>query len=217
MKIGIFGGTFDPVHFGHLRAAQECAQIFSLDTVLFVPTSITSRKQVKAASPSSRFDMLALALEGYEKFALSDEEIKRGGLSYSYDTIVSLKEKYPAEELYFIVGADAFRGIKNWKRGNEIFNIVDFIVVGRKGALSGEKKLVKLSGFLPDKIKKDAVLDYSGGGITIGRKRRVNFVETTRLDISSSAIRNNFKSNVSNCFLLPNEVINYIINNGLYA
>lgn len=214
MKIGIFGGTFNPIHYGHLRAAEEIAEKF-LDQVIFVPTNITSNKNIDAeAHPQKRLEMAEIAIKGEQKFKVSDIEIKRGGFSYSYDTIVELKKKYKDDDLYFIAGADAFLGLKSWKNAEAILRTIDFIVAGRPKY--GFKNLVKLIDFLPDNLKEDAEVDLKEEKIVIDEKRAVYFFNTTKLDISSTVIRNNFKNNISNLFLLPNGVINYIIKNKLY-
>ena len=216
MKIGIFGGTFNPVHYGHLRAAEEIAEKF-LDEVIFVPTNITSNKNTGSeaeAHPQKRLEMIKIAIKDEQKFKTSDIEIKRGGLSYSYDTIIEFKKKYKNDDLYFIVGADAFLGLKNWKNAEAILKTIDFIVAGRPKY--GFKNLVKLIDFLPDNLKENAECDLKEGKIVIDGKRAVYFFNTTRLDISSTVIRNNFKNNISNLFLLPHDVINYTINNKLY-
>ena len=215
MKIGIFGGTFNPVHFGHLRAAEELAQNF-LDKVIFIPTNITSNKEKPGIDPEKRMKMLNIAIKNNKKFEASDIEIKRGGLSYSYDTIIQLKKIYPSDELYFIAGVDAYSDVKNWKNGAEIFDKINFIVVNRSGMKSDSKNLVKLTGFLPDNLKERIKLEYSQNRLVTPKNKYIYFLKITRLDISSTAIRNNFKNNISNLFLLPNEVINYIINNKLY-
>ena len=215
MKIGIFGGTFNPVHFGHLRAAEEVAQSF-LDKVVFIPTNITSNKKMPEISPEKRMEMINIAIKNHKKFEASDIEIKRGGFSYSYDTIVQLKKIYPSDELYFIAGIDTYFDIGNWKNAEGIFDKINFIVVNRPNKKSDLKNLIKLIDFLPDKLKEGIRIDYAENRLITDKNRFIYFFKITRLDISSTDIRNNFKNNISNLFLLPNEVINYIINNKLY-
>ena len=215
MKIGIFGGTFNPVHFGHLRAAEEVAQTF-LNKVVFIPTNITSNKKMPEINPEKRMEMLNIAIKNHKKFEASDIEIKRGGFSYSYDTIVQLEKIYPSDELYFIAGMDTYLDIRNWKNAGEIFDKINFIVVSRPNKKSGLKNLIKLIDFLPDKLKEGIRVDYAENRLITDKNRFIYFFKITRLDISSTDIRNNFKNNISNLFLLPNEVINYIINNKLY-
>ncbi len=216
MKIGIFGGTFNPIHFGHLRAAEEVAQTF-LNKVIFIPTNITSNKKMPGINPEKRIEMINIAIKNHKKFESSDIEIKRGGFSYSYDTIVQLEKIYPPDELYFIVGIDTYLDIKNWKNAAGILDKINFIVVSRSNKKSGLKNLIKLIDFLPDKLKEGIKVDYAENRLITLKGRFIYFFKITRLDISSTVIRNNFKNNISNLFLLPNEVINYIINNKLYA
>ena len=216
MKIGIFGGTFNPIHYGHLRVAEELAEKF-LDEVIFVPTNITSNKNIDAEAetePQKRLEMIKIAIKDHKKFKISDMEIKRGGFSYSYDTIVEFKKKYKKDDLYFIAGSDAFLGLKTWKNSEKILKNIDFIVVGRPKY--GFKNLSKLIDFLPDNLKHKSEADLKNKRIVIGGKKTIYFFNTTKLDISSTLIRNNFKKGISNRFLLPNEVTNYIINNRLY-
>ena len=215
MKIGIFGGTFNPVHFGHLRAAEEVAQSF-LDKVVFIPTNITSNKKMPEISPEKRMEMINIAIKNHKKFEVSDIEIKRGGFSYSYDTIVQLEKIYPLDELYFIAGMDTYFDMRNWKNAGEIFDKINFIVVNRSNKKSDLKNLIKLIDFLPDKLKEGIRIDYAENRLITDKNRFIYFFKITRLDISSTDIRNNFKNNISNLFLLPNDVINYIINNKLY-
>ena len=215
MKIGIFGGTFNPVHFGHLRAAEEVAQTF-LNKVVFIPTNITSNKKMPEINPEKRMEMINIAIKNHKKFEASDIEIKRGGFSYSYDTIVQLEKIYPLDELYFIAGMDTYFDMRNWKNAGEIFDKINFIVVNRSNKKSGLKNLIKLIDFLPDKLKEGIRIDYAENRLITDKNRFIYFFKITRLDISSTDIRNNFKNNISNLFLLPNEVINYIINNKLY-
>ena len=215
MKIGIFGGTFNPVHFGHLRAAEEVAQTF-LNKVVFIPTNITSNKKMPEINPEKRMEMINIAIKNHKKFEASDIEIKRGGFSYSYDTIVQLEKIYPLDELYFIAGMDTYFDMRNWKNAGEIFDKINFIVVNRSNKKSDLKNLIKLIDFLPDKLKEGIRIDYAENRLITDKNRFIYFFKITRLDISSTGIRNNFKNNISNLFLLPNEVINYIINNKLY-
>lgn len=215
MKIGIFGGTFNPVHFGHLRAAEEVAQTF-LNKVVFIPTNITSNKKMPEINPEKRMEMINIAIKNHKKFEASDIEIKRGGFSYSYDTIVQLEKIYPLDELYFIAGMDTYFDMRNWKNAGEIFDKINFIVVNRSNKKFDLKNLIKLIDFLPDKLKEGIRIDYAENRLITDKNRFIYFFKITRLDISSTDIRNNFKNNISNLFLLPNEVINYIINNKLY-
>ncbi len=215
MNIGIFGGTFDPIHYGHLRAAEEITQNF-LEKVIFVPTNITSNKEKVPSSPQERLEMIKIAINDHKKFTVSDIEIKRGGISYSYDTVIQFKKLYPDDDLYFIIGMDAYFDLKNWKNGELLFDMINFIVINRNNIRFNPKNLIKLTSFLPDGIKGQIDLDHKNKRFITPKNRYINFLKITRMDISSTIIRNNFKKNISNLYLLPKDVINYIINKKMY-
>lgn len=215
MKIGIFGGTFNPIHYGHLRAAEEIAQNF-LERVIFVPTNITSNKEKVSQSSKKRLEMINIAINNHKKFGVSDIEIKRDGISYSYDTIVQLKKLYPNDDLYFIIGMDAYFDLKNWKNGELLFDMINFIVINRNNLIFNPNNLIKLTSFLPDKIKDEINIEHKNKRFITSKNKYINFFKITRMDISSTIIRNNFKKNISNLYLLPKDVINYIMNNEMY-
>ena len=134
MKIGILGGTFNPVHIGHLILAEEAREKLGLDKVIFIPANLPPHKDnIDIANPQARLKMLRFALKGNKHFAVSDIEIKRSGRSYTIDTIKALKDKYSDDELYFIIGSDLLKYLEEWKDLNEIFKIVKFIVATRPG------------------------------------------------------------------------------------
>ncbi|MCL4321445.1 MAG: nicotinate-nucleotide adenylyltransferase [Deltaproteobacteria bacterium] len=215
MKTGIFGGTFNPIHYGHLRAAEEITQNF-LEKVIFVPTNITSNKGKVPSNPKNRLEMINIAINGRKKFAVSDIEIKRGGISYSYDTIIQFNKLYPNDDLYFIIGMDSYFDLKNWKNGELLFDMINFIVINRNNIKFNPKELIKLTSFLPDGIKDQINIDHENKRFITSKNKYVNFFKITRMDISSTIIRNNFKKNISNLYLLPKDVINYIINKKVY-
>lgn len=215
MKIGIFGGTFNPIHYGHLRAAEEIAQNF-LERVIFVPTNITSNKEKVSQSPKKRLEMINIAIGNHKKFEVSDIEIKRGGISYSYDTIIQFNELYPDDDLYYMIGMDAYFDLKNWKNGELLFDMINFIVINRNNIRFNPKNLIKLASFLPDGIKDEINIDHKTERFTTSKNKYINFLKVTRMDISSTIIRNNFRKNISNLYLLPKDVINYIINDKTY-
>ena len=135
MRTGILGGTFDPIHEGHVaaaRAAMECAQ---LDRVLFVPSAQPPHRGAAVASAEDRLAMARLAADGQRGFAVSDVEIRRGGASFTVDTVHELQREYPADELFLILGWDAARLFSTWRRPDEILRVLAaVVVVGRPGA-----------------------------------------------------------------------------------
>ncbi|HOJ43890.1 MAG TPA: nicotinate (nicotinamide) nucleotide adenylyltransferase, partial [Syntrophorhabdaceae bacterium] len=119
MKIGLFGGTFDPIHIGHLRAAEEIREMYFLDVIYFIPVYIPPHKrEKKIADYEDRVSMIRLSIKGNRFMKLSDIEIKRGGVSYSYDTIRYFEDKF--KDIYFIIGVDAFSEINTWYRYKEL-------------------------------------------------------------------------------------------------
>lgn len=216
MNIGIFGGTFNPIHYGHLRAAQEIAQSF-LEKIIFVPTNITSNKEIILQSPDKRLEMINTAIKNNTKFTVSDIEIKRGGVSYSHDTIGQFNKLYPNDNLYFIVGMDAYLDLKNWKNSELLFDMINFIVINRNNKRFDLEDLTKLASYLPDRIKDGISIDRKNKRFITAGNKYINFFKITRMDISSTIIRNNFRKNISNLYLLPKDVINYIMKSTMYV
>lgn len=133
MKIGIFGGTFDPIHRGHLQLAQNARAQFSLDQVIFVPAYQPPHKQalLSLTPAQDRYEMVRLAIEGESFFKISDCELKRKGVSYTFDTISEFEKKYPHGTFFLILGKDAFEGIDTWHRAAELKKKVRFLVAKR--------------------------------------------------------------------------------------
>lgn len=134
MKIGILGGTFNPIHIGHLILAEEVREKLSLDKVIFVPAYFPPHKNNSdIISAHQRYEMIKLAIKGNSYFCVSDQEIKRKGYSYTIDTVKDFKESYPTDELYFITGSDLLRYLDEWKDLAEVIKIVSFVVGTRPG------------------------------------------------------------------------------------
>ncbi|MEI7751992.1 MAG: nicotinate-nucleotide adenylyltransferase [Candidatus Omnitrophota bacterium] len=133
MKIGILGGTFDPIHRGHMQLAQYARAQFSLDKVIFVPAYQPPHKQknLSITSAVDRYAMVRLAIEDEPFFEISDCELKRKGASYTFDTLSEFLEKYPKDEFYLILGKDAFEGIDAWQRSAELKQKIRFLVAKR--------------------------------------------------------------------------------------
>ena len=133
MRIGVFGGSFDPVHIGHLLAAECCREQAGLDRVLFVPAAIQPHKQDRQlASGQHRMEMLALATGGNDAFAVSDDELERGGVSYTVDTLQRLKARHPDDDLLLILGPDAFLGLPTWREPQRIIDLAEILAVERE-------------------------------------------------------------------------------------
>src|SRR5712692_1998404 len=155
MKIGLFGGTFDPIHWGHLRSAEEVREAFRLDRIIFIPASIPPLKiKAQTTAAADRLKMVRLAIAKNSGFAVSGVELSRPGKSYTIDTLHYFAGKRPGDALYFILGMDAFREIGMWKDFQELFPLSHFIVTSRPEC--GE--LLKL-GDLPVAARKSFCYD----------------------------------------------------------
>ena len=212
MKIGLFGGTFDPIHWGHLRSAEEVREAFSLDRLLFIPASIPPhKKRQQATSVLDRLKMVRLAIAKNPGFAVSDVEILRPGKSYSVDTLRDFARRRRNDSLYFIVGLDAFREIGSWKNFQEIFPLCHLIVTSRPGcgdSISlGDIPVAARRLFCYDP-KKSAYRHESG--------THLHFLKLTDFAISASEIRARVKERKSIRYLVPSEVEAYIKRKGLY-
>ncbi|MFH0762536.1 MAG: nicotinate-nucleotide adenylyltransferase [Candidatus Omnitrophota bacterium] len=187
MKIGILGGTFNPIHNGHLILAGECLKELGLEKVIFVPTHLAPHKDNSdVVDAAERLTMIKMAVAANTNFAVSETEIERGGRSYTIDTIRELKIKYPADQLYFIAGSDLLKYLDEWKDLKEIIKMVKFVVATRPS--------YPLEKF-PSYIQTLAI---------------------NALDISGYRIRGLIKEGSSVRDLLPQAVFDYINKKGLY-
>jgi len=187
MKIGILGGTFNPIHVGHLILAEEAREKLLLDKIIFVPAAMPPHKDNSdIAEAQHRFAMLKMALRGNNHFSVSDAEIKRQGRSYTIDTIREFKKLYPADELYFIIGSDLLKYLDEWKDLGEIIKMVKFIAATRPGY-----PLEKIPAY-------------------------ISTLAIRAVDISAFEIRNAIKENKSFRYLIPERVFDYINRRKLY-
>ncbi len=212
MRIGLFGGTLDPIHYGHLRSAEEVWEGLELDEVWFLPAARPPHKDPDKLTPfPHRLAMAGAAVAGVGHFKVSDIEAKRSGPSYSVDTLRALRKKLGKEPgLYFIMGSDAFVEIQTWKEYESLLDYAHLVVMGRSGACwERVREAVKraFSGY----EEQDGLRIYSGPG-----RAQIIFYQVTPLDISSTDIRKRLKKGRSVRFLLPDKVLNYIEQQGLY-
>jgi len=131
--IGLFGGTFDPIHYGHLRTAFELWQLLKLSQVRFLPTGNPPHREAPLASSELRLEMVRAAVAGQPGFAVDDREIRRSGVSYSVDTLTDLRREHPQRSLCLLLGMDAFLGMPTWHRWREIFELAHVVVAHRPG------------------------------------------------------------------------------------
>lgn len=213
MRVAILGGTFNPVHYGHLRVAEEAREAMGLDRVIFMPTSITPHKADELAAPAwARLEMLRIAVSGNPYFSVSDMEIERGGRSYTIDTVRELKGKDKGLEASLIVGNDSFNDITSWRDYEELMTLASFIVVHRPGY-----PVKKPAEALPVELARKFWYDSSSGSYMSPSGAGITYLGTTLLDISSSDIRRRVGEGGSVRYLLPPQVEEFISEHGLYG
>ncbi|HKJ05385.1 MAG TPA: nicotinate-nucleotide adenylyltransferase [Geopsychrobacteraceae bacterium] len=212
MKIGILGGTFNPVHFGHLHIAEEVFAACGLDQVWFVPTCQPPHKSLaEKVDFSQRLAMVEAAIEGVDHYRACDLEGRRGGTSYSVTTLELLREKHPGDSFYFIMGLDSFCDIGSWKAYARLFELAHIIVTARPG-FSGDPR-----DLLPVAIADQFCYDADAKKLLHDAGFSVVFVSHTSCDISSTSVRQAVANGESIDGLVPAKVIDYIAHHRLYA
>ena len=197
-KIGILGGTLDPIHIGHLLIAQSAFEQLKLDEVLFMPSGFPPHKDKNNISANvHRENMVKLAIIDNSFFRFSDFEMKRNGVIYTVDTLKLLKEKNEEDDYYFIMGADSLLSIETWHNPNELFNYCTIVVADRD---SKDKEIKIMIKNLKHKYNASIV-----------------YIKSPMVDISSSDIRERVKKNMSIKYLVDDKVEKYIIENRLYS
>lgn len=211
MKLGLLGGTFNPVHLAHLRIAEEACEAACLDQVLFIPAPDPPHKPLAGDVPfDNRYNMVRLAIASNPLFAVSDIEARRSGKSYTVETLLALREECPDDELYFIIGSDSFLELQFWHRYAEIFYLTSLVVVERP-----DKEVVNPLQQLPEAVRGD-VRKESGSLLYHKSGTTIRFVPGTQLDISSSHLRELLVCGRSVRYLVPTVVEEYIAQKGLY-
>lgn len=213
-KIGIFGGTFNPIHLGHVRAALKVQEVFSLDKVLLIPSYIPPHKGVPdIASPFHRMRMVGLAVAPYPRIVPSSVEIQAKGKSYSILTLEKLKGHYPDSSMFFILGVDAFLEIDTWRDHEKVLEQCHFIVISRPGY-----KLEDAINVLGEAYRERMVFDFNRNdlGKIGGENYRIFLLSLPSLDIASKDIRKKVKNGESITGLVPESVEKYIVSKKLY-
>ena len=207
--IGILGGTFDPIHHGHLRCAQECLQDLPLDEARLVPARIPPHRDTPRASVEQRLRMLKVALDGVPGFIVDERELSREGPSYTVDTLSSLRAEFGATPLCLIVGMDAFNGLESWHRWQELIDLAHIVVAHRPGWLPPR------DGAVAELLNRHAA--QSAAELRARPAGRILPWPITGLDISASAIRAQVAAGKSPRFLVPEAVARIIAAERLYA
>jgi nicotinate-nucleotide adenylyltransferase len=203
--IGIFGGTFDPVHTGHLIIAEQTRESLELEKIVFIPNGDPPHKDSVYTDKKFRLEMVKLAVADNENFAVSEIETAKEGLSYTVDTIAELKQSLD-NELFFIMGADSLVSIKTWHRYEELLEMCNFAVFPRLTVNNDKTIEYQDQGKLQLWIENN--LKTSGG--------KFIFIDFPMLDISSTEIRRKIKGKKSLRYLVPGRVIEYINEKKLY-
>lgn len=195
-KIGILGGTFDPIHYGHLMIAENAREAYELDKVIFMPAGCPPHKDGKRVSPADkRLAMVELAVKDNSYFVVSDYEITKESSSYTVDTMGWLKEKYPEEtEFYFILGADELRDLPHWKEPQKLLTLCKMIAVTRPHI---NFSLRQLAGIFK-------------------QPQNIETLGTPEMQLSATDIRNRIKNGVTIRYMVPDAVLEFIKKEGLY-
>ncbi|MDH3525941.1 MAG: nicotinate-nucleotide adenylyltransferase [Gammaproteobacteria bacterium] len=206
--IGILGGTFDPVHFGHLRTALDVCEALALEQVRLIPCHLPPHRDQPVASSLQRVKMLEAAVQDYPAFVVDQRELGREGPSYSYDTLSSLRAEASAKTLCLLVGMDAFRGLTTWHRWRELIDLCHLVVMMRPGAE------IPAQGELADFISLHRVA--GAGELRQQAAGHLLFQPVTQLEISATDIRMRLAEGRSAGFLVPEDVREIINHEGLY-
>jgi nicotinate-nucleotide adenylyltransferase len=214
MRLGLFGGTFNPIHLGHLRAGVEVQERFALDRVLYLPAAVPPHKATPELLASAhRLKMVRLAVGGQSRLKASDAEIKRSGKSYSIQTVRHFHRAFPqGVELFFILGLDAFLEIPTWKEYRQLFGLCHFIVLDRHGFSRR-----RLPEFLFEEISPEFVPIPREHRFLHPSGHSVYWAAITRLDISSTLIRGLRSQGKAISYLVPEAVGEYIEIKRLYG
>jgi nicotinate-nucleotide adenylyltransferase len=213
--IGILGGTFDPLHYGHLRLAQELVEGLVLGEARFIPAGLPPHRSQPFASPQQRLDMVRLGIDGNPLFMLDEREISKPTPSYSVETLLDLRRELGAiQPLCLFMGTDAFLGLATWHRWRELFDLAHIVVAQRPGVAGITRSTATLPTELLDELNRrltnepEALRDAPSGAILVH--------PVTALDISATQIRSEIAAGRSPRYLLPDAVLDYIQTNGLY-
>ena len=219
-RIGLFGGTFNPIHLGHLRAALEVKENFNLDQIFLIPAAIPPHKiPGEVADAQDRLEMINLAVSAGGDLTVSDVELKRSGTSYTIDTVNHFKQTLPEKtRIYLIMGLDAFLEIDTWKSYRKLLAQIPLIVINRPNAgdrMSGVPWKV-MDDYISTKLSADYSYSASRSAYLASGQQPIYVFEVTALDISSTRIRLAISKDQSINYLVPPKVAEYIRTKGIY-
>ena len=212
--IGIFGGTFDPIHYGHLRLAQEILETAKLAEVRFVPSGTPPHRGRPGADPADRLAMVKLAVAGNDRFTVDDRETRRSGAGYTFDTLTELRREVGAQRpLALLVGADAFLDLATWHRWRQLFDLAHIVVAYRPGY-----PIDTWQARMPEPLAHEYAVRYMQQPLAVhlAPSGGIAAVSMTGLDISATFVRTAVHAGSSPRYLLPDAVLDYIQSHGLY-
>jgi nicotinate-nucleotide adenylyltransferase len=207
--MGIFGGTFDPIHFGHLRTAFEMLQALRFEEVRFMPCGTPPHRGTPHASADLRFEMVRKATEAQRGFIVDDRELRRDGPSYSVDTLATLRNEFPLRPLALMIGMDAFLGLTKWYQWREILQLAHIVVAHRPGWRAPD--MGPLGELLADRGT------HRIGDLHEAKSGQIFIHDVTQLEISSTEIRELVAAGRDPRFLMPDSVREVIDRSGCYA
>jgi nicotinate-nucleotide adenylyltransferase len=207
--IGIYGGTFDPIHYGHLRTALELRETLELDAVHFVPCANPPHRGAPMMPGVLRLRMVQAAIRGQSGFIADDRELKRSGLSYTVDTLASFREQYSADSLCLMLGMDAFLNLPQWHRWRELLDLAHVVVAHRPGWTAPE------AGILGELLHEVRTADAAD--LQSAPAGRIHVQAVTQLEISSTDLRASIRGGLDPRFLMPDSVRQIIIETECYA
>lgn len=209
--IGILGGTFDPIHYGHLRTALDVQEALQLTEVRFIPCGDPPHRDKPLASGLQRLSMVRAAIQGQSGFVVDDRELRRLGASYMVDTLASLKHDFPQHTLCLILGMDAFRGLESWHRWHELFEFAHLVVMQRPGSTQQQYDLSAGLQQLCEQrqVEPAQLVEHTRG--------KLCFVAVTQLDISATDIRRRWQEGKQLRYLLPDQVLQVIKQQHIYG
>lgn len=216
-KIGVFGGTFNPIHVCHLRIAARVRELVGLDRVIFVPAAIPPHKAVELASVAHRFAMVTLAVAGWSGFEADDLELSREGPSYSADTMEVFRGRYPDADLSFLMGIDMFRTLSTWRDPHRLVAACRLLVIGRQGTPFAGLSGMPWLGDTPRDVLERLDTDAGEAVLDFGPRIPVCLVKPVPCDVSSTQIRRDLAEGRSVKKALPAPVQSYILQNRLYG
>jgi nicotinate-nucleotide adenylyltransferase len=207
--IGILGGTFDPVHYGHLRPALEVKDALGLSEIRLVPCHLPPHRPSPLATARARADLLAAAVDGHDGFVIDERELDRATPSWTFDTLQSLQQDFPTDTLCLLIGMDAFSGLPGWHRWRELIDYCHLVVMTRPGAVFPE------AGALGDLMAGRRTADVSA--LRTQSSGLLYFQPVTRLEISATHVRSLLQSGRDASFLVPDRVLALIRERNLYT